>query len=53
MIELAFEILAAVNGMVGVVYWSLDHDDIMHWLFYLMLCVIMYMNANRYNKEDQ
>lgn len=53
MIELAFEILAAVNFVVGIVYWSMDHDDIMHWLFYLILCVIMYINAARYGKDEE
>lgn len=53
MIELAFEIVAAFNLVVGIVYWSIDHDDIMHWLFYLLLSVIMYINAFRYGKGDE
>lgn len=52
MVELTFEIVAAFNLVVGIIYWSLDHDDIMHWLFYLLLSVIMYINAARY-KDDK
>ena len=51
MIELGFEILAAFNLLVGLVYWSLDHDDVMHWLFYLLISIIMYINALRYGND--
>lgn len=52
MIELAFEIVGAANLMAALVFWSIDHDDIMHWLFFLLVSVIMYMNAISYGKDD-
>jgi hypothetical protein len=53
MAELIFEILASINGVMGIGYWIADHDDIMHWLFFLILCVIMYINAARYGKGEE
>lgn len=52
MIELAFELMGAANLLAAFIFWSLDHDDIMHWLFYLLVSVIMYLNAIRYGKDD-
>ena len=52
MVELAFEIVAAFNLVVGIIYWSMDHDDIMHWLFFLLGSAIMYINAIRYGKDE-
>jgi len=50
MVALIFEILGAVNVVAASYYWATDKDDIMHWLFFLLFAVIMYLNADRYDK---
>lgn len=52
MIELMFEIAGAVSFLTASVYWWIDRDDIMHWLFFLLVSVIMYLNAIRYGKDE-
>lgn len=52
MIELMFEIAGAIGFLTALFFWLLDHDDIMHWLFFLLGSVIMYINAIRYGKDE-
>ena len=51
MVALIFEILGAVNVVAASYYWATDKDDIMHWLFFLLFAVIMYLNAARYEEN--
>jgi hypothetical protein len=53
MMELGFEIMGAVNLLTALFYWVRDENDIMHWLFYLLVSAIMYINAFRYGKGDE
>ena len=51
MTALIFEILGAIDLIVGTYYWATDRNDIMNWLFFLLLSVIMYLNAARYEEK--
>lgn len=53
MVALVFELLGLANFIAGLIYWHLDHNDLVHWLFFLLLSVIMYLNAARYDKESE
>lgn len=52
MMALIFEVMGAIDIIIAVYYWNADHTDINHWLFFLMLSVIMYMNASRYEDNE-
>lgn len=52
MIELIFEIAGAAGFLTALSFWLVDHDDIMHWLFFLLCSAIMYINAIRYEKDE-
>lgn len=52
MIELMFELAGAAGFLAALFFWLADHDDIMHWLFFLLSSAIMYINAFRYGKDD-
>lgn len=53
MAALIMEIFGLLNAIAAIYYWTLDRNDIMNWLFYLLMSVIMYLNAARYDKEDK
>jgi|694.fasta_scaffold00075_22 hypothetical protein len=53
MIELAFELVGAANLVAALIYFAIDENDIMHWLFYLLVSAIMYINAIRYDKGNE
>lgn len=52
MMALIFEVLAGLNFIVSCWYWAKDNGDINHWLFFLLLSVIMYLNAERYEDNE-
>jgi len=52
MIELMSEIAGEAGFLTALSFWLVDHDDILHWLFFLLSSVIMYINAIRY-KDDK
>lgn len=53
MIELAFELAGAANLLAALAFFIKDENDIMHWLFFLLVSVIMYINAIRYDKGEE
>ena len=53
MAALIMEIFGLLNAIAAIYYWTLDRNDIMNWLFFLLMSVIMYLNAARYDKEDK
>ena len=52
MMALIFEVMGAIDLIMAVYFWNVDHADIDYWLFFLMLSVIMYMNASRYEETE-
>ena len=52
MMELAFELAGAANLVAALIHFIIDENDIMNWLFYLLVSVIMYINALRYGKDE-
>jgi len=52
MVELVFEILGAFNVLAAIYYWIMDRNDIINWLFFLLMSAIMYINASRYDKGN-
>lgn len=53
MTALVFEILGLCDLLLGTYYYYQDRNDIMNWLFFLLVSVIMYINAARYDKESE
>jgi hypothetical protein len=53
MAALIMEIFGLLNAVAAIYYWTVDKTDIYNWLFYLLMSVIMYINASRYDKESE
>ena len=51
MTALIFEMMGLIDLIVAIYYWATDRNDIMNWLFFLLISVIMYLNAARYEEK--
>lgn len=52
MMALIFEIMGAIDFILAIYFWIMDHNDINHWLPFLLISIIMYLNAMRYEDNE-
>ena len=52
MAALIMEVFGLLNALTAIYYWHQDKADMNNWLFFLVMSVIMYLNAARYDKEE-
>ena len=50
MASLIFELLGLLDVLTATYFWYNDKSDVFNWSFFLLLSVVMYINAIRYDK---
>lgn len=52
MTALIFELLGLFDLLLATYYYYQDKTDINDWLFFLVMSIIMYLNAMRYEDNE-